>query len=257
MVGRTICWFSYGAASAVATKLILAENPDAEVVAIKLEQEHPDNERFAADCVRWFNHPITQLTSQKYNGSVTDVIRKRKFIKGTNGAPCTLELKKNVRKAYQRHDDIHVFGYTHDEQGRVDRLLDGEPSLIIRSPLIEQQLSKEDCYALLSRAGIELPAMYRLGYNNNNCIGCVKGGMGYWNKIRKDFPATFDEFAKLEREIGHSINKREIGDREAVPVFLDELKPAEGDYTTEPDITCGIFCLMAETTFKPTTRSPV
>ena len=25
--------------------------------------------------------------------------------------------------------------------------------------------------------GIEIPVMYRLGYNNNNCVGCVKGGI--------------------------------------------------------------------------------
>jgi hypothetical protein len=167
-VSRTICWFSYGAASAVATKLILAENPQAVVVAIALEQEHPDNERFMADCVRWFNAPITVLRDEKFGGSVTEVIRKRKFIAGARGAPCTTILKKDVRKAFQRPDDVHVFGYTHDEQDRVNRLLDGEPSLNIRAPLIEQQLSKEDCYALLDRAGIELPAMYRLGYNNNN-----------------------------------------------------------------------------------------
>jgi len=246
MQNRTICWFSYGAASAVAAKLILAENPKAVVVAIALEQEHPDNERFARECENWFEKPIQVLTNEKYRGSVTEVIRRRKFIKGPNGAPCTLELKKSVRKAFQKPDDIHVFGYTHDEQERVNRLLDGEPLLKVRNPLIEQQLSKEDCYALLARAGIELPAMYRLGYNNNNCIGCVKGGIGYWNKIRKDFPATFAEFAKLEREVGHSINKREGEGRQAMPVFLDELEPAAGDYTEEPDITCGIFCLMAE-----------
>ncbi len=37
--------------------------------------------------------------------------------------------------------------------------------------------------------------MYDLGYPNNNCIGCVKGGMGYWNKIRKDFPEVFQKRA--------------------------------------------------------------
>lgn len=34
--------------------------------------------------------------------------------------------------------------------------------------------------------------MYDLGYANNNCIGCVKGGIGYWNKIRIDFPEESD-----------------------------------------------------------------
>ena len=43
--------------------------------------------------------------------------------------------------------------------------------------------------------------MYKLGYNNNNCIGCVKGGQAYWNKIRIDFPETFNKMAKLENLI--------------------------------------------------------
>jgi hypothetical protein len=51
---------------------------------------------------------------------------------------------------------------------------------------------------MVERAGIELPMMYRLGYSNANCIGCVKGGMGYWNKIRRDFPAEFEELAEAQ-----------------------------------------------------------
>ena len=54
--------------------------------------------------------------------------------------------------------------------------------------------------------------MYDMGYPNNNCIGCVKGGMGYWNHIRKDFPEVFDSRAKLEREdFGYSTNKYNEG----------------------------------------------
>ena len=49
---------------------------------------------------------------------------------------------------------------------------------------------------MVHRAGVKLPAMYGLGYEHNNCIGCVKGGMGYWNKIRKDFPDAFEKMAK-------------------------------------------------------------
>ena len=62
--------------------------------------------------------------------------------------------------------------------------------------------------------------MYDLGYPNNNCIGCIKGGMGYWNKIRTDFPDVFEHRAKLEKELGFSILKDSHGN----PVFLDELE---------------------------------
>ena len=98
-------------------------------------------------------------------------------------------------------------------------------------------LSKKDCFVEIQKAGIELPAMYRLGYNNNNCIGCVKGGAGYWNKIRKDFPNVFSRMAKLERELGANLtkykNKR---------IFLDELPLNAGRTQKEPDMECGLWC---------------
>lgn len=51
---RTVCWFSAGAASAIATKLMLCDDPDAIIAYCETGAEHPDNERFVADCVRWF-----------------------------------------------------------------------------------------------------------------------------------------------------------------------------------------------------------
>jgi hypothetical protein len=100
--------------------------------------------------------------------------------------------------------------------------------------------------ALVDRAGIELPAMYRLGYHNANCVGCVHGGMGYWNKIRVDFPQVFARMALLEREIGHSLNKDDGG-----PVWLDQLDPERGDYPTEIGTDCSILCAIAEPSLTP------
>lgn len=78
-------------------------------------------------------------------------------------------------------------------------------------------------------------AMYDLGYRNNNCIGCVKGGMGYWNKIRIDFPEVFERMAKLEREIGHScING----------IFLDELELGRGRMEDEIIPDCSVMCYL-------------
>jgi hypothetical protein len=95
--------------------------------------------------------------------------------------------------------------------------------------------------AILQNAGIELPVMYKLGYLNNNCIGCVKGGKGYWNKIKIDFPDQFERMAKLERFKKQTVFK---------DVYLDELPPDAGNYPQEPDIQCGIFCHFAEEEIK-------
>jgi hypothetical protein len=105
---------------------------------------------------------------------------------------------------------------------------------------------------MISDAGIELPAMYKLGYMNNNCIGCVKGGIGYWNKIRQDFPEVYERMAKLERELDVAILHYETRGpkRERIRhrMFLDELKPGRGRYGKKhaQAMSCGPICNLVD-----------
>lgn len=89
---------------------------------------------------------------------------------------------------------------------------------------------------MLWKAGIEIPVMYKMGYNNN-CIAYVKGGMGYWNKIRLDFPNKFNEVARIERQVGATCLKDDKG-----RVFLDELDPRRGDQIQEVIPDCSLIC---------------
>ena len=239
MTKRIVCWFSCGAASAVATKLAIAENAGKLPLVIaytEVMEEHPDNKRFLAECEKWFGQDIVILGNDYYKRSIYETFKTSAMnIRGA--APCTRVLKKQVRERYEQVGDRQVFGYTAEEQQRYDRFIDANNEVDVWVPLIEKGLNKVDCLAMLQNAGIELPQMYKLGYLNNNCIGCVKGGMGYWNKIRVDFPEQFDRMAKLERFKKQTIFK----DR-----YLDELKPTDGNYPQEPDIECSIFCQMAE-----------
>ena len=193
------------------------------------------------DCEKWFGQSIKVIQNEKYNGSIYEVFTKRKYIVGVAGAPCTTYLKKDMRKQFEKPNDIQVFGYTAEEQDRVDRFIDANNDVKLWSILIDKGLKKSDCLAMLSNAGIELPAMYKLGYHNNNCIGCVKGGLGYWNKIRNDFPEHFERMATLEKTIGAKILKSK-GER----IWLSDLPVGAGDYPKEQEIECGIFCHMAE-----------
>lgn len=247
---RTVVWISAGAASAVAGKLTLIEHPDAALAYTDTGSEHPDNQRFLTDLEQWFSRPIERLRSDRYRDT-WQVWEERRFLVSAAGALCTAELKKRVRFAFERPDDVQVFGYTVDEKHRAKRFRQQNPEITLATPLIDRGLTKADCLAMIENAGIELPAMYRLGYRNNNCIGCPKGGMGYWNMIRRDFPETFDRMARLEREIGHAILSENDPDRPGRgtrPVWLDELEPDRGDIFTEPDIECSLLCAMAELT---------
>jgi 3'-phosphoadenosine 5'-phosphosulfate sulfotransferase (PAPS reductase)/FAD synthetase len=244
---RVVCRFSCGAASAVATKLALAKYGSSQDVVIHYSDtrsEHPDNERFLRECEAWFGRPIQRLTSERYH-DVWDVwTRRRMLVSGRTGfAPCTEELKRMTAEMAQRPGDIIVMGYTLEEKDRLARVRKRNPGETIEAPLVEKRLTKSDCFGILARAGIALPAMYALGFKNNNCLGCPRGGMGYWNNIRRHFPEVFDRMAKLEREIGMAIiPDGKSGNR----IFLDELDPNRGDQATEPEIECSIMCMLAE-----------
>jgi hypothetical protein len=245
-VSRIVCWFSCGAASAMATKIAIEQNArrgqlPIVVARCRVDEEHPDNDRFAADCEAWFGLPITNLSSEKFGSSIYNVFEKERYLAGIAGAPCTRALKKRVREAFQRPGDLHVFGYSVEEQKRVDDFIDANNEVKIWAPLIERGLTHEDCLAIVARVPIELPAMYKLGYKHNNCIGCVKGGAGYWNKIRVDFPAAFERMAEIEGRLGVRLVK-DGGKR----VSLRDLRPGVGKYELEPEPSCGVFCEMAE-----------
>jgi hypothetical protein len=230
---RRLAWFSCGAASAVAAYY---GNADEILYCDTLAYEHPDNLRFLADVGKWCGKEIKILGSDKYT-DIYDVFDKTGWLVGPRGARCTTELKKNVRKAYQQVDDVHVFGFTAEEGHRIERFKRENPELYADFPLVRLWITKAECFEILKGAGIELPAMYQLGYKNNNCIGCVKGGMGYWNKVRKDFPHAFEKMAKQERKMGVSVCRDKGG-----PVFLDGLSPSRGRYEAEADFECGVLC---------------
>jgi len=233
VIGRTLIWFSAGAASAVAAKIALRERAGSEVVIAYTDpgSEHLDNQRFIADCERWFGQSVVRLKSAKYTDT-WDVFRQRRYLNGPAGALCTVELKKRQRFDFQLPDDEQVFGYTLEEESRANRFRKNNPEVRLWTPLIDHGLRKVDCLSMIERAGIALPAMYRMGYNNNNCIGCVKGGKGYWNKIRTDFPETFARMAALERTLNASCIQHQ---------FLDELDPSAGNHRTEP-MDCSLLC---------------
>lgn len=244
---RVLAWFSAGAASAVATKLAIAKHGDAvEAHRIDPGSEHPDNDRFSSEVEVWIGRKIPVSRSTRYRDTWA-VWEGERFIVGPYGAPCTGILKKEVRAKIERPGDVQVFGYTVEEQARADRFREQNPGVELWTPLIDAGLTKSDCLAMVERRGIHLPAMYALGYKNNNCIGCPKGGMGYWNKIRRDFPWAFQRMAALEESIGATVLR---ADGERLP--LRQLDPERGDHADEPDFECSLMCAIAEDALEPT-----
>lgn len=238
-MSRVIVWYSDGAASACAAKLAIDKYGD-RVRVIKCDttgDEHPDNVRFRRDVEQWIGRGVELIRSEKY-GNIDDVFETTRYMAGIAGARCTTELKKIPRHAFQRDGDIHIFGYTVEEGSRVKMFETNHPELICDWILVRQFVRKKDCHRMLREAQIKQPAMYGLGFEHNNCIGCVKAtSPGYWNRVRTHFPGVFERRAKQSREINARL-VRVDGAR----VFLDELPENHGHDEPDGNIECGPFC---------------
>lgn len=288
MKPRLIFWWSHGSTSTAAIteghKLLKNRYPEheVEIVTILLQEEHEDNHETIFPAYKRLFSLLTGvdmkvITNEKYKGesgygSVDEVIKKARYMSGPSGARCTKELKKQVRLDYQRPGDVHVFGFHCNEEHRLDNLLDSENELEVECPLIELGISKEDAIELLKGYSLPIPVMYQLGYNNNNCIGCLKAtGAGYWNKIRVDFPDVFEKRSRQEELLGVSLisisanklaqqypdtfiamlqesknpnskYKISIKSNGQIRMPLRFLPPDLGDHKSELGFDCGIFC---------------
>ncbi len=242
---RIVCHFSCGAASAVATKLALADFGHERVVIYNafVQEEDSDNRRFLADCERWFDHPVTVLRDTKYGASAREVWRRERYMNGRLGASCSTRLKREVIELHCLDSDRHVFGFVIDEKNP-DRVVRAQATAAIL-PCIDRNLTHADCLGMVERAGLILPRRYAQGYDNANCVGCCKGGERYWQKTRIDSPADFVEVASIQQSIGpgaYFFRNRATGERWS----LNELPEPSGPIGSVEIPECSIFCDLAE-----------
>jgi 3'-phosphoadenosine 5'-phosphosulfate sulfotransferase (PAPS reductase)/FAD synthetase len=230
-MNKVVCWWSGGITSAVACKIALDMFDSvhgtivSEIIMLDTMNEHPDTYRFKKDCEDWYGQEISMLKHPEYN-SIQDVWKKYNSLNVANGAICSSELKRRTREIWQRTTeyDYQVFGFEFDtkEFKRALSLKMNHSKSKPIFPLLMMGLNKEDCIKMVQDAGITVPKMYELGFRNNNCFktGCVQGGIGYWQKMRDEFPDKFNTMAKMEHE---------LTDRKGKPVTMlkDQSKAAK------------------------------
>ena len=245
MINKDITvWFSCGAASAVATYITLKKygaNNKIKVVNNPVKEEQEEKLRCVADIEKWLNIKVEfAINSDFPDCSAKTVWSHHKYMSGIAGAPCTMRLKKHARQEWENKNksDYLVLGFTVDEKKRSDRFKMTERSNLL-SVLVDENITKQDCFNILADNNIKLPKIYSMGFPNANCIGCVKAtSPTYWNLVRSKFPEVFNERAKQSRLIGSKL-VRYKNER----IMLDELPVnAKGRPLKNYDFECGIFC---------------
>lgn len=202
-----IGWWSGGVTSAVACQkaIDLFGIDQCRFVFIDTKNEDEDTYRFKVDCEKkLYGKEIETITNEQYS-DIKEVWYKYLSLNVAHGAICSSELKRIVRTRFQKENSYlyQVFGFHIKESKRAYALALNYPE---SKPIFTNLLfglDKVDCIESLNKNGIEIPRVYKYGFNNNNCFqtGCVQGGIGYWKKIQREFPDKFYAMAIIEHEL--------------------------------------------------------
>lgn len=211
-----IAWWSGGVTSAVTCKLCIDwfGEENVRIIFIGTRNESSDTYIFLSQCENWYGKQIETISSKEFR-NIKEVWYKYKSLNVATGAICSTVLKQDVRKAFQKNNKFsyQAFGFDLDEIKRAKGMKKNNPSARPIFPLINELIVKKDCFKIIQDANnmfckIDIPKMYQLGFHNNNCFGetedtggCVQGGIGYWQKMAREFPKKFDAMAKVEHEL--------------------------------------------------------
>ncbi len=228
---KIVCWWSGGITSSVACKIALElyGKENCRIIMIDTRNEDEDTYRFLSDCEKWYEKKIEiisgiyqepDLSNQsnrqeeyfyvdisKGYASIESVWEQHKSLNVATGAICSTELKRRVREKWQELNefDHQVFGFEFDKKefNRAYSLKKNHDKAKGIFPLQMMGYDKDDCLKIVQDAGIRIPRMYTLGFRNNNCFktGCVQGGIGYWQKMAREFPEKFEAMAEMEHKL--------------------------------------------------------
>jgi 3'-phosphoadenosine 5'-phosphosulfate sulfotransferase (PAPS reductase)/FAD synthetase len=208
MRDKIIAWWSGGVTSAVTCQLCIDIYglDNVRIIFIDTQNEDDDTYRFLSDCEKQYGKKIEIITEIGIEYSnIQDVWKKHKSLNVANGAICSYKLKRRVREKWEKLNtwDAQAFGFELDEVKRAKSMKLNHPQTKPIFPLLMYGLNKKDCIKMIETWNIEVPMMYKLGFHNNNCFktGCVQGGIGYWQKMKRDFPEKFDKMAEVEHEL--------------------------------------------------------
>lgn len=203
-----IAWWSGGIASAITCWLCIQwfGLKNVRIVFIDTRNEDPDTYRFLRDCENWYQCKIETIYSSEFL-NIKEVWYKYLSLNTATGAICSTHLKRIVREQFQKQNrfSFQAFGFDVKEIDRAISMKMNHPDARPIFPLIIEMMAKSDLYKYLPTGlfKIDPPRAYKLGLQNNNCLrtGCVQGGIGYWQWIKKNIPELFDEMAIVEHEL--------------------------------------------------------
>jgi hypothetical protein len=205
---KHVVMLSGGASSYVAAKRVIEWYGKEHVTLLFADTltEDEDLYRFLEDIENKFNKKITRISQ---GVDIWGIFKKERLIGRSNADVCSKHLKrvpmdKWIRENYPDPESVVIWvGIGLFEHHRLLRFQEKKKPYIYESPLIEKPwLIDIDLINEVSKDGIEVPRLYKMGFSHNNCGGfCIKAGKAHFKNLLKQMPERYLYHEKKRRRV--------------------------------------------------------
>jgi hypothetical protein len=222
---RTVVLFSGGVASWASARRIADRKGTGGMVLLFTDTmtEDEDLYRFLDEAAEDIGAPLVRLADGR---DIWQVFRDERFLGNSRADPCSRVLKRDLSRKWideNAPDAALVIGFDWTEMHRLDRARKAWAPREVIAPMADPPYRlRAEMLADLSERGIEVPRLYRMGFEHNNCGGgCVKAGQGHFARLLSMFPARYAEWEANEQ-----------GMREHLDADVSILRDRTGDGST-------------------------
>jgi hypothetical protein len=173
--------------------------------------EDQDLYRFLNDAQKYFHCKLIKIADGRTPWQVFKDVR---WLGNSRLAQCSHILKQKtaekwIKENFKPDECILYLGIDWSEEHRTKAPVKNWEPYKVEFPMCEEPyLTKEDMLAFLQKKGIEVPALYKLGFSHNNCGGmCVRGGQGHFIHLLNKLPDRFAALEVFEKDMQEYLGK--------------------------------------------------
>ena len=148
------------------------------------------------------NVPFTIVKARPRSTDLYGTALRRRVIPSVQWRWCTRDFKVNPIHRYYSRIGGHINQYIGIAFDEIHRIRDSRDDNITNLyPLIDNRLTREDCIALITEAGLPVP-------DKSGCYFCPFNSTERWRQLLDRYPDLFDKAVALEEHSKHFPNQR-------------------------------------------------
>lgn len=184
--------------------------------------EDEDLYRFNADVFAYLNkhYPQIEIIQLCDGRTPIDISLESNLVLNNRFPICSQKLKSRLFKIWLKDNDIkpdgavvHI-GIDSTETRRCPGITKNYKHEV-RYLLVEQNITdKSEMLAECADWNIDVPRLYELGFDHNNCGGrCFRAGIGHFKLLKKVLPERFKEMKNTEKMLADNARRHHGTDR--------------------------------------------